>query len=411
MSESTLPFLKTLYTLRWVAVIGQVATVWIVIGPLDIDIPALPLWAGIGALALFNVFARWRTRHAAAATAAEAFGHTVIDVAALAWLVGWSGGLANPFASLLLLPIALSAVALSRRWVVATAVTGLLGYAAIAVFGRDLPHVHGGPAAGFNLHLWGMAANFLVSVAVVLYFSTRLVSLLRQRERELAALRERFVRNEGIVALATHAASVAHELNTPLGTLTLIADDLLDQSLPPELHEDVATMRGLVDVCRERVRELAMPADRALATGLDLERVIARWQLVRPDIALVRTGEVPPTLPTDPAIGHLLQALLNNAADAGVAAGNPRVDLELQADECQLQGRIRDHGAGFDPSRPFLPELFRSGKPDGLGVGLALSHATIEQLGGELWMEGAGEQGTRVCFRIPLQAMRQRSPG
>ena len=62
-------------------------------------------------------------------------------------------------------------------------------------------------------------------MVVVLVFSTRMAADLRARERELARLRERFTRNEGIVALATHAA-MAHELNTPLATMTLLADEI-----------------------------------------------------------------------------------------------------------------------------------------------------------------------------------------
>lgn len=402
MSESMLPFVRTLCLLRWVAIAGQALTVAAVTGPLGIPLPAAPLYGGLVALAAFNLLATLRARHARTASSLEAFIHLLVDIAALAWLVAWSGGLANPFASLLVLPLALSTLALSRRWVAGTAAACVAAYAAVAAFGHDLPHVHGGPAAGFNLHLWGMAVNFLVMVAVVLYFSTRLVGLLRERERELADLRERFVRNEGIVALATHAASVAHELNTPLGTLTLIADDLLDSPLPTDMRDDVATVRQLVDVCRERVQELARPADRAREEAVNLQQVIDRWQLIRPDVTLQRDATLPTTLRVDPGVGHLLLALLNNAADAGLATGHPRVDLSLRVEDDQLAGSVRDHGAGFDPARPPLPELFRSSKPHGMGVGLALSHATIERLGGDLWVESSGARGSCVRFRVPL---------
>lgn len=401
MRESTLPFVRTLCQLRWVAIAGQASTVAVVTGPLGMALPAAALYGGIASLAAFNLIATLRARRIRTASSLEAFLHLLVDIAALAWLVALSGGLANPFASLLVLPLALSTLALSRRWVAGIAAASVAAYATVAALGHDLPHVHGGPAAGFNLHLWGMAVNFLVMVGVVLYFSTRLVGMLRQRERELANLRERFVRNEGIVSLATHAASVAHELNTPLGTLTLIADDLLDSALPADAHDDVATIRQLVAVCRDRVRELARPADPAHADPVDLQQVIDRWQLVRPDVTLHRDGSVPATLRVDPGVGHLLLALLNNAADAGLATGQPRVDLTLQLDGTQLTGSVRDHGAGFDAARPPLPELFHSSKPHGMGVGLALSHATIERLGGDLWLESTGTRGSCVRFRVP----------
>ena len=138
---------------------------------------------------------------------------------------------------------------------------------------------------GFDLHLAGMAINVFLSVGLVLYLVLRLAAARDRRERELAALRERFVRNEGILALATHAASVAHELNTPLGTMTLLLDDLDTAALSTDGAQDVATLRRLVDICRDRVRSLAHPADPASSTRVDIDRVLEHWQLVRPAIA------------------------------------------------------------------------------------------------------------------------------
>ena len=86
--------------------------------------------------------------------------------------------------------------------------------------------------------------------------------------------------------MATHAASVAHELNTPLATLTLMVEELEAAGGTPQQREDYATLRALIDVCRDRVRELAAPLPETSelpANRVDLESVIERWQLVRPD--------------------------------------------------------------------------------------------------------------------------------
>jgi two-component system sensor histidine kinase RegB len=258
-----------------------------------------------------------------------------------------------------------------------------------------------------DLHQWGVVANFLLSAAVVLAFATRLAMALRRREHELALLRERFARNEGIVALATHAASVAHELNTPLATMTLLADDIADQTDNPEVRDDVDTLRELLVQCRERVLALARPAaGRARGNEpVTLPQVLEQWQLVRPTITLKRNEDAPLRLPLDPGIGHLLMVLLNNAADAGEQAERPQVDLTLRIEGHDLIGEVRDYGRGFDARDAVLPgTLFNSGKTQGMGVGLALSHATIERLDGELWMRPAQGAGTRVGFRLPLAA-------
>jgi len=257
-----------------------------------------------------------------------------------------------------------------------------------------------------------IVGGFVVSALVVTSFVTWLAHALRRRDRELAHLREQFTRNEGILALATHAASVAHELNTPLATLTL----LLEQQHEQYEHDanalvDIELMRTLVNACRDRVRELAAPATgmggHSRDIAAELERVIERWRLLRPEVQLERRCELAaaPRCALDAGIGHLLQALLNNAADASARDGSTRVDLELKVSDSWLFGVVRDYGRGFDHDASPLPgTLFRTTKPDGLGVGLALSHATVERLGGALAMEAAQGQGVQVRFSLPLAA-------
>ncbi len=122
----------------------------------------------------------------------------------------------------------------------------MAGYVISALAGRELEHLHSSPGDAFTLHKLGMLANFAVSAAVVLFFFTRMAAAWRQSEREVARLREQFARNEGIVALATHAASVAHELNTPLGTMTLMVDDLIEDGGSKSQCKDFAAMKKTV---------------------------------------------------------------------------------------------------------------------------------------------------------------------
>ncbi|AMG87727.1 HAMP domain-containing histidine kinase [Bordetella parapertussis] len=391
--SSALSFLRTLCSLRWLAIAGQAVTIVAVSSVLELDLPLRPLWLGVLVLVVFNLYASWRLRRLSDVSYVTAFAHLLVDIGVLAWMVGWSGGITNPFGLMFLILTALAALALPSNWALATGLASLAGYTLAAIFGQPLRHED-----TYTLLLGGLAFNFVISIGVVLYFSTRLAADMRARERELAALRERFTRNEGIVALATHAAAMAHELNTPLATMTLLADEIAAQASTVDLRNDVDTLQQLLTLCRERIRNLAVP------TEVDLVRVVGQWRLVRPTVDLHRTGSLPASLRVDPAIAHLLQALLNNAADAGEAAGEPRVDLRLDYRDGVLTGEVSDHGAGFDPSHTLLPatSLFNSGKPGGLGVGLALSHATVEQLGGAMTMTAAEGGGARIRFTLPL---------
>ncbi|AIC11696.1 ATP-binding protein [Xylella fastidiosa] len=400
MHTSAASFLRTLCTLRWVATAGQVVTILMATHAMDLALPQGPLWAGVCTLALFNLYAQRRISHTHVTSPNIEFGHILVDVAVLTWMVGWSGGISNPFGSLFLVLIALAALALPLRWAMAVAATCVSGYLVSAAFGLPLPHNHFNP---LTLHMWGMAANFLLSTVMVLVFTTWLAQALHAREREISLLRERFTRNEGIIALATHAASVAHELNTPLATMTLLADDVAEQCQQLELCEDLETLRELLTQCRNRVLTLAAPADK-LNVDIQVHNVLDQWQLMHPTIHLKHNEDAPLQLMLEPGVGHLIMVLLNNAADAGERSDRRQVDLNLHIQDGQLYGEVRDYGSGFETPQGLLPGmLFHTQKANSMGVGLALSHATVERLQGDIWMQPAKGRGTRVSFRVPLK--------
>lgn len=401
-------FLRTLMHLRWFAALGQALAIWVALHWLALPLPAWPLWLGVVALVCFNGYLTLR-RRTLPGTPALAVLHLAVDISELSWAIGWSGGVMNPFVSLFLVPIALSTLALPVRHIVWVAVMATAGYAAAAILGPPLPHIHG-ISGTFDLHLAGMAVNFALSAVVFVAVLTQLAALRDAREREIARLREQSARDEGILGLATHAAAMAHTLNTPLGTLTLLLDDLSDDHAGnPTLHEDLNRARVLVAHCRDQVRKLvhdAHPDEHArLPLNQYIDSVISRWELLRPSMQLLRDVELPETeVRADPALEHLLQALLDNAADASASRGQSQIELTLQVADDDLIGVIRDRGGDALAREPLTHRLFGTSKPEGLGVGLALSHATVERLGGELSLQSAAD-GAMTRLRVPLSSL------
>ncbi len=388
---------------------------------LDLPLPGWPLWAGVAALLAFNAHAtrtmRDRARPSGGAPALPrstvparvAVAHLAFDIGELTWAIAWSGGAMNPFVSLFLVPVALATLALPIRHIVLVAILAAIGYALAATLGPALPHIHG-LAGTFDLHLWGMAVNFGLSTIVFVAVLTHLAAARDAREREIAQLREQAARAEGILGLATHAAAMAHALNTPLGTLTLMLDDLAEDCAGrPQLGADIERARAVVAVCRDQVRKLvheAHPDSHALQPLAGyIDSVIARWELLRPSMRLARDIELPQlSIRADPALAHLLQALLDNAADASAGQSRSDLALQLRVSDDALVGAIVDHGGNALERRP-LGAVFASNKVDGLGVGLALSHATVERYGGELSLQ-AGDGGAITRFRLPLAKLR-----
>src|SRR4051812_20125017 len=95
-------FMRLLCRLRWIGAASQAITIYVVTGPMSVVLPVSLLWSGVAALAVFNLYVEFRVRQAREPGPAELLAHLLVDIAVLSWLIGWSGGLENPFASLFL---------------------------------------------------------------------------------------------------------------------------------------------------------------------------------------------------------------------------------------------------------------------------------------------------------------------
>ncbi|MCB1577137.1 MAG: sensor histidine kinase, partial [Xanthomonadales bacterium] len=196
--------LSTLAWLRLCAIGGQALTVAFVAAWLGIAIPVGALFAGIGVLAAFSLLAFWRLRRQTRVSATESMIHITIDTVVLGYLLYLTGGATNPFISLLVMPITLAATALPLRSVSIVAALAVTTYLLLMRFYVPLPEaVAVDTLSGFNLHLTGMAISFAITAGMLGYFIARLARALRAQQAEAELERERALRDEGILAIAT----------------------------------------------------------------------------------------------------------------------------------------------------------------------------------------------------------------
>ncbi|MBO9663846.1 ATP-binding protein [Dokdonella sp.] len=410
---------ETLAWLRLCAVSGQALTVAVVAFALDMPIPLLPLAGGIAALAAFGVFAFWRLRQPWPVSAAEAFGHIAVDIGVLAFLLYCSGGATNPFVSLLVMPIALAAAALPRKHVVAVALLAAAAYLALIPWHLSLPPLHTATSGNFNLHVAGTAINFGVTAGVLAFFISRLARALREREAEVQREHERALRDEGILAIATQAAGTAHELNTPLSTIRTLLAELRREHAQGPLAGDLDLLIGQAERCRDILRELVAVGRRQLAgtpQKLPLAEFVrdceSHFHLLRPEVELhtsIGDGAEVRIIEAAPNLRHAVINLLSNAADASLAAGSSEIELGVVAGRRVAELFVRDHGRSSGIA-PGTGTAFQTSKQHGLGLGLALAHATAERLGGDLSAEALADGGWLQRLRVPLLAADNRRP-
>lgn len=410
--------LRILMWLRLCAVVGQSITVLAVYYLMGLDLPLGPLLTCVGLLAAFNVAVFIRLHLINDASHLEVFLHLMVDSLVLTALLFLSGGPTNPFVSLYLVPIALAAVALptTYAWSVGGASVMLYGFLLVWFLPMEAPYEV--MAGDINLHLFGTWINFILSVILITFFVSLMAATLRRQDMKLAEARESTLRNEQIVAIGTLAAGAAHQLGTPLSSMSMVVEELRDSREDDEvLQEDLDILDSQIHVCKQTLAELMEAAGNGQARSGGqatlrqfIGRIINTWSIMRPDVRHRLHFQEPfenPCIFTEQTLMHAIINLLNNAADASVANGSDRVQIDVASRGGELTLNIVDEGQGLDAeAMERAGRVIHTTKPDGLGIGLVLSNATVGRFGGSVTLLPADTGGVLSRITLPLNELR-----
>lgn len=407
--------MQQLVLLRWIAVLGQIATIGAAHFLFRIPLPVDIMLALVLGLAVFNAVSELRLKTRRPVTNTELFIALLVDVGTLTALLYFSGGTANPFVFLYLLQITLGAVLLQRRstWII-LGVT-LAGFAGLSLtpWPLDLPMDHHLGLA--SPYVQGLLLCFTLNAALIVVFFKRIDRNLRSHDARLAALRQRAAEEEHIVRMGLLASGAAHELGTPLSTLAVILGDWQHMSPftdDPELQQEIHEMQAQVLRCKSIVSGILMSAGETRGdspiqtTVLDfLEQLVTEWQSSRPASRLVYHNQFGNDLRiiSDSAIKQMLCNVLDNALEASPAWQH----LAARRQNDNLVLTVSDAGPGFDPdilSQLGKPYQSSKGRPGG-GLGLFLSVNVARTLGGSLTARNLASGGAAVTVMLPLASL------
>ena len=403
--------LQRLALVRLIAITGQLAAIIYAYGWLRAPLNYAWLFAVTGLLALATVFTFWRLGRSWPVTDPEFFAQLLLDVGSLSALLFASGGATNPFVSYYLIPLTIAATVLPWRYTLTLALLSIGAYSALLFFFAPLPlfapspeHMHHGGAS--NMHFVGMWFNFALSAALITFVVVRMANTVREQQRELNMRRENALHSEQLLAVATLAAGTAHELGTPLNTMTVVLDDM--RSGDAQTQTDIALLKQQTQICRATLKKLVATAETHRQQNYQQQRadlffneLLERWHVVRPDAryTLNAPAATAPFIRIDEALRQAIIHLLDNGADT---QSGP-LELQLRWDAKTIELRIRDRGPGIPLDiAEQLGKPFVTNKGSGLGLGLFLSHATIERCGGEIRLYNHPGGGTEAVLRLPL---------
>ncbi len=427
--------LRTLSNLRWLAIAGQSATLFIVYSGLGYS---LPLWRCIGVIAasaLLNVLLTIRYEASHRLTNREATVHLAYDVLQLAALLYLTGGIANPFALMFLAPVVIAAATLNLGNTLILGGVAFFAISLIAVVHEPLPWAPNETLRLPPLYVGGIWASLVIGIGFTSIYAWRIASESARMSAGLAATQLALAREKRLASIGALATAAAHELGTPLGTIAVVAREL-ERAMPPNSPEveDMRLLRAEAERCRNILTTLARPersvieATQRMPLGAVLDDIASDYRGEDLDIRIETEGGrgAEPKIWRVPELIHGLGNFIANAADFAdalvvVRAGWSDGDLRLS---------VEDDGPGFSPEilerigEPYVtsrPGSYALGETElepseafsgqqGMGLGFFIAKTLIEQTGGRVLAQNKPQGGAIVSMRWPKGAIDGEKP-
>lgn len=399
--------------LRWLAALGQLGTILFVHFWLGVRLPIVPMIAVVFGLSLLNTVTLIVLARGRPVANWELFVALLFDFAALTAQLYMSGGATNPFAPIGLLQVVLGAVLLEAWSSWALLALHSLAFGLLALFHDPLELPPGYASSLSPIHIFASWLNFVLASVLLVLFVTRIGRNLRSRDASLAQMRQRAAEEDHVVRMGLLASGAAHELGTPLASLSVILGDWRKQpalTADPSLSEEIGEMQAAVARCKEIVGGILYASGEARSEDLErttlrafLASVVDQWTALHPGLLAVSDQlDRDPVIATDRTLAQILTNVLDNAAEAGASA----VELIAATAGGDLILRVTDNGGGFPAEM-----LETVGKPyhstkdrRGAGLGLFLAVNVLRKLGGSLDIRNGGG-GAIVTLSVPLDAL------
>ena len=407
----------TLVRLRWLAVCGQACAILVTHFIFDFPLPLGLSLLVIAASALLNIVVRLRFGRSDRLEDRPAAAMLTYDIIQLSALLYLTGGLANPFSLLFLAPVVIAAVSFSGRMTLGLTLLVIVAATALAFAHQPLPWYRGEQLQLPFVYSAGIWTAIVLATAFTAAYASRVAEETRLLADALAATELVIAREQHLTQLDGLAAAAAHELGTPLATITLVVKELQKQ-LPAgsSFEEDVALLAQEVARCRGILSKIASLGNEGgdildeMSLGVLLEEAARPHRDFGVKITIRKDGiGREPVCQRNPGLLYGLGNLVENAIDFA----RSEVRLLAQWDQASVQVMIEDDGPGFAPDVIVrLGEPYVTTKTDrrakneegsGLGLGLFIAKTMLERSGASVDMRNLDvpETGARVTIRWP----------
>ncbi len=333
----------------------------------------------------------------------------LFDVAALTAQLYFSGGISNPFISLFLLQVIIGAILLRRIYAWLIAGITIFCYVWLSFNYQELHAFHHHESGEFfNLHLHGMLISYVFAAILLLIFVTKIIKNLREGDEKINLLKRQSLEKEQVIRMGLLATGAAHELGTPLSTISVILGDWKEMNLKKDLFEDVEVIETQLARCKKILSEILSSSGKERfeqATIAPVKEVfdelIKEWTESRKPENLIYNfeGKSDKKILLDDILTQAFFNIFDNALEESPAF----ISVSVLVTEDNIVVSVEDQGKGFD--KEIIKQI---GKPNlttknSSGLGLFLALNTLHRIGGDLKIENLSPGGAKVLVTIPLK--------
>ena len=407
---------RTLVRLRWVVITGEVGLLALMAFALGFQAPYFACALVVAVGALINVVTAVISPPQRVMGDREAMAQLSLDIVQMSALFALVGGTANPFALILIAPPTLAAATLPLRPVWALGVMASVASMLLAVVG--LPYPSPEPMLSLEFRLVAGLAN-VAGIALVASYVRQSVEEAARMALALDVTQKVLAREQRLSALGALAAAAAHELGTPLATISIVAKEMAREATTPQVKEDAELLTSQAERCRDILRRLSATPETAsdeVHERLSLRQLVQEViephanasKEVRVEAIVTGAKDVKtPDIRRLPEITHAFTTFVENAVD--FARSEILVSARFDAEHISIE--VRDDGPGFAPEiLAKLGEPYVTSRPGaegsrtghiGMGLGFLISKTLLERTGAKVTFHNAKPRGAVVAARWP----------
>ena len=382
---------KTLVILRWMANIGQFASIFFVYFILNLKLPFFYCSIIILFGGLTNIYLQFMVKENQLSNINSSV-CLLYDLVQLAFLLFLTGGVTNPFIILLIIPAIVSSTFLTIKSIINLSVVTVIILVILTIYFLPLPYIEDSHFHVPNYYLFAIPTAIIIGLIFLTYFGARFGVESRKRREALNRLELILAKEHELESIGLQAAAAAHSLGTPLSTITLVVKELEKEiGDNPQYSKDISLLLSQTKRCSDILKNLSqdqLKEDNFLSNvkieDLLIEIVRSFNEISEKKILLVKDqNELNPQIERTLEITYGLRNFIGNA----VKYSNSFVEINLKSNETITEVVVSDDGPGFSEDiikvlgEPYIRSKNKKiNSKSGLGLGTFIGKTLLERM-------------------------------